>query len=73
MKFKINIAQMLYVFMFMVLLNFLSIFTISTKKAHAQKIQVSVELQLDALPNEKRDKLINFKQVLEDYFTGKPV
>ena len=39
-------------------------------KLYAQKARVTVELQLDALPDEKREKLVNFKQVLEDYFNN---
>ncbi len=36
----------------------------------AQSIKVTVDLELNALPDEKREKLQNFKQVLEDYLNN---
>jgi len=36
----------------------------------AQDITVTVDLELNALPDEKREKLQDFKQVLEDYFNN---
>jgi hypothetical protein len=36
----------------------------------AQTIIVTVDLELNALPDEKREKLTNFKQVLEDYLNN---
>jgi hypothetical protein len=36
----------------------------------AQNIVATVDLELNALPDEKREKLTNFKQVLEDYLNN---
>jgi len=36
----------------------------------AQKVRAVVELQLDALPDEKREKLQGFQQILEDYYNN---
>jgi len=36
----------------------------------AQKVRATIELQLDALPDEKREKLQNFQQILENYFNN---
>ena len=36
----------------------------------AQNITVTVDLELNALPDEKREKLVNFKQILEDYLNN---
>lgn len=39
-------------------------------RLNAQSIKVTVDLELNALPDEKREKLQNFKQVLEDYLNN---
>lgn len=36
----------------------------------AQKVRVTIEVQLDALPAEKREKLQDFQQILSDYFNN---
>lgn len=69
MKLKINTA-LLYNIIFILLINYVPIFTSGINNLYAQKVRVTVELQLDALPDEKREKLVNFKQVLEDYFNN---
>ncbi|MDZ7262936.1 MAG: DUF4835 family protein [candidate division KSB1 bacterium] len=38
--------------------------------ASAQTIRATVDLELNALPDEKREKLSNFKNVLEDYLNN---
>ena len=42
----------------------------NTSQVIAQNVRVKVELQLDALPDEKREKLQGFQQILEDYFNN---
>ena len=69
MKLKINTA-LLYNIIFILLINYVPIFTSGLNNLYAQKVRVTVELQLDALPDEKREKLVNVKQVLEDYFNN---
>lgn len=69
MKAKYN-SSLLYSFIFILLINYFPNFKSGATNLYAQKVQVTVELQLDALPDEKREKLINFKQVLEDYFNN---
>jgi len=39
-------------------------------KTFAQSITVKVDLELNALPDEKREKLKDFKQILEDYLNN---
>lgn len=39
-------------------------------ESFAQKLIVTVDLELNALPDEKREKLANFKQILEDYLNN---
>ncbi len=41
-----------------------------TEKAEAQEVVVTVNLQLDALPDEKREKLQNFQSILDEYFNN---
>jgi len=36
-------------------------------EGNAQDVKVTLELELNALPEEKREKLVDFKQVLEEY------
>ncbi|OQX85155.1 hypothetical protein B6D60_08305, partial [candidate division KSB1 bacterium 4484_87] len=36
----------------------------------AQVVRADVQVQLDALPDEKREKLQNFQQILNDYFNN---
>ncbi|MBC8182542.1 DUF4835 family protein [candidate division KSB1 bacterium] len=69
MKLKYN-SSLLYSLIFILLINYFPIFKYGVNNLYAQKVRVTVELQLDALPDEKREKLINFKQVLEDYFNN---
>jgi hypothetical protein len=69
MKQKDNIT-LFYSVIFILLINYFPIFKGGVDTLYAQKVRVTVELQLDALPDEKREKLINFKQVLEDYFNN---
>lgn len=69
MKLKYN-SSLLYSLIFILLINYFPIFNYGVNNLYAQKVRVTVELQLDALPDEKREKLINFKQVLEDYFNN---
>jgi len=69
MKLKNNIA-LFYGVIFTILINYFPIVKVGVNNIYAQKVSVTVELQLDALPDEKREKLINFKQVLEDYFNN---
>jgi hypothetical protein len=69
MKLKDNITLFNSI-IFILLINYFPILKGGVDYLYAQKVRVTVELQLDALPDEKREKLINFKQVLEDYFNN---
>jgi len=66
MKQKILLNSLIFV----LLLNYIPNFLSGIKNLYAQKVRVTVVLQLDALPDEKREKLVNFKQVLEDYYNN---
>jgi len=55
--------------LFFLLYFFLS-FNFVAFEAEAQSVKANVELELNALPDEKREKLVDFKQVLEDYFNN---
>ncbi|NOZ60233.1 MAG: DUF4835 family protein [Calditrichaeota bacterium] len=53
-------------------LFFLTILLLASPTARliAQKVRAQVQVQLDALPDEKRQKLQNFQQILNDYFNN---
>jgi len=70
MKNKINSSLFFHAVIFLLMIYFMPIVNNGVVKLYAQKARVAVELQLDALPDEKREKLVNFKQVLEDYFNN---
>jgi len=70
MKCKMNTSLKYYAVILLLMIQLLPFSKSGVAKLYAQKIIVSVELQLDALPDEKREKLINFKQVLENYFNN---
>jgi len=55
---------------FLLIIASLSIAIIFQPDIFAQSIIVTVELELNALPDENRAKLQNFKQVLEDYLNN---
>jgi len=55
---------------FMVIFFLLIIIGIFHSNSYAQSIIVTVDLELNALPDENRVKLQDFKQVLEDYLNN---
>ncbi len=68
-RWKANFFK-LYLFGTLIVLTLTPIGQFNVTQLCAQKIRMTVELQLEALPDEKREKLVNFKQVLEDYFNN---
>jgi len=52
------------------ILFFFVLHLIGHSPIYAQTINVKVDLELNALPDEKREKLVNFKQILEDYLNN---
>ena len=61
-----------YALSILILTLFLMINLASDSILYAQTIAATVDLELNALPDEKRKKLqdVNFKQILEDYLTN---
>lgn len=62
--------RLFYFVIFLISLYFFNISSGGFSVVFAQQVRVKIDLQLDALPDEKREKLVNFKQVLEDYFNN---